>query len=81
MIDLAYIPFLMPMQSVYGWWYVLLIPLSFGIAMTWKAIRVPDFSDYWRQTIVMTVQIVLAMIGLAVVLVVFVQWMVPRLGT
>jgi len=80
MMALAYIPFVTPMQSVYMWWYLLLIPLSFGISVVWKAIRVPNFDDYWRQVVVMTVQIVLAMIALAVVLGLFVQFAIPRIG-
>ncbi|MEM7230306.1 MAG: hypothetical protein AAF432_15985 [Planctomycetota bacterium] len=76
---LSYIPFVYPLQSVYAWWYVLLIPLALGISVVWKAIRVPDFNDYWRQVVAMTIQIVLAMIGLALLLALFVQVVIPRL--
>jgi hypothetical protein len=76
---LAYIPFLHPIPAFHTWWYLLIVPLSFGIAVIYKAMRVGDLRDYWRQVAVMTSQIILAMIALAVLLVVLVQVIVPRL--
>lgn len=76
---LAYIPFVTPINLFLSWWYLLLIPLSFGIAVIYKAMRVYDLNTYWRQVSVMTAQIILAMIGLALCLVVLVQVIVPML--
>ncbi len=62
---LAWRPILdpLPLDSV---WYLLLLPISLGIAMAYKAVRVPEFKDYPKQVAVMAVQTVLAMVGLAV---------------
>ncbi|UCD74712.1 MAG: hypothetical protein JSV91_13100 [Phycisphaerales bacterium] len=76
---LAYIPFVHPINFFQDWWWVLLLPLSFGIAVIYKAMRVEKLSRYWRQVAVLTVQIVLGMIGLALALMVLVQWVIPLL--
>lgn len=76
---LAYIPFLTPVAWVHTWWYLLIVPLSFGIAVIYKALRMVDLTHFWRETVVMTVQIVLAMIALAVVLMLLVMEIIPRL--
>ncbi len=76
---LAYTPFIEPLNLALEWWYLLLIPLSFGISVIYKALRVVDFESYWRQVIALTLQIVIAMVGLALALVFLVLWVIPRL--
>ncbi|MHC5114991.1 MAG: hypothetical protein ACYTGP_11255 [Planctomycetota bacterium] len=76
---LAYIPFLHPINTLQDWSYLLVIPLAFGISMIYKALRLADLSHFWRQVVVMTAQIVLTMIGLAVALALLVQVMIPAL--
>ena len=76
---LAYTPFKTPINALHDWWYLLLIPLAFGIALTYKAMRLYDLRYIWTQTLLMTAQIVLAMIGLAIALAIFVLWIIPRL--
>ena len=74
---LAWIPFLEPMNWLQGVWYVLLIPLAFGIAVSYKAMRVTDLRTYWRQVGVMTSQIVVVITALAVALILFVKLLLP----
>jgi len=76
---LAYIPFVYPLQFVHDWWYLLLIPMAFGISVIYKALRDPTLEHYWRQVLVMTVQIVAGMIALSIVLVILVQIILPNL--
>lgn len=76
---LAYIPFLQPLNAVQQWWYLLLVPLAFGIAVIYKAVRLPSLAEYWKQVAIMTAQIVLAMLGLAIGLIILVQVIIPRL--
>ena len=76
---LAWIPFLEPMPSPGGWWPLFLIPLSVGIAMVYKAVRTPDLRKYPREVVIMSTQIVGAMIGLALVLGLVVQLLIPLL--
>jgi hypothetical protein len=76
---LAYIPFVYPIQIFHDWWYLLLLPMAFGISVIYKALRDPTLEHYWRQVTIMTVQIVTGMIALAIVLVILVQVIVPNL--
>ena len=76
-----YIPFLDPINLFHQrWaWPFLLIPLSFGIAVIYKALKMRNLDRFWRGATMMTVQIVLAMAALAVVLVFVIQIAIPRL--
>jgi hypothetical protein len=76
---LGYIPFVHPINAVHEWWLLLLVPLAFGISVTYKAVRMKTLEEYWRQVLVMTVQIVLAMIGLAIA-VTLIVWIIPLLA-
>jgi hypothetical protein len=76
---LAYIPFLHPVAAVNDWWYLLLPVLSFGIAVVYKALRVYTFEAFWRETFVLTFQIVGAMIALAIALAIFIVFIIPML--
>jgi hypothetical protein len=75
----GYVPLLDPMNVFHDWWYLLLIPLSFGISVIYKALKLPSLDRFWTAVAVMTVQIVLWMGALAVALVVLVQVVIPRL--
>ena len=74
---LAYIPFVHPLNVFHQWWYVLLIPLSFGISVVYKAVRLSTLEQFWREVTIMTAQVVLAMIGLAIGLVILVTVLIP----
>jgi hypothetical protein len=74
---LAYVPLLEPIAFFHEWWYLLLLPLSFGISMIYKAMRMEQLDGFWRQVSVMTAQIILAMIGLSICLIVLVQVIIP----
>jgi len=76
---LAYIPFVHPLTIFHEWWYLLLLPLAFGISVIYKAIRLNSLENYWRQVAAMTTQIVLAMIGLAIALAILIVAVIPRL--
>jgi hypothetical protein len=76
MMLLAYRPFIDPIAADH-WWYLLLIPLSLGIAVAYKGVRVAELKDFPRQVAAMTVQIVVAMILLGLASYIFVQYIVP----
>ena len=75
----AYVPFLAPINAFHDWSYLLLVPLAFGISVIYKALRMQTLHGFWRHVTVMTTQIVVAMIALAVALTVFVIFVVPML--
>ena len=62
---LGYVPFLEPLNAIQPAWPLLIIPLSFGISVIYKAMRMPELDGFWRQVTVMTTQIVVAMVALA----------------
>jgi hypothetical protein len=75
---LAYTPFIDPIKAD-KWWYLLLIPMSLGIAIAYKGVRTADLKDLPRQVLIMTVQIVVTMIALGAASYVFVEYVVPRI--
>ena len=77
---LAYTPFLDPMPMPGGMWWLTLAPLALGIAVVYKAIKLDDLRRYPKQVVMMTTQIVVVMIALAVGIQVVVGWVVPMLG-
>ncbi len=78
LLTLAVRPFLDPMPFE-RYWYLLIIPMALGIAMAYKAVRVPDMNKFWVQTFVMTAQIVLGMIALGTFTFLFVQVVLPAI--
>ena len=76
---LAWTPFLEPWYALHNVAYLMLIPLSFGISVIYKALRLPDLDRFWLEVLVMTTQVIISMIALGVGLTVLVQWLVPML--
>ncbi len=76
---LAWIPFIEPLNIFHQWWYLLLLPLSLGISVVYKGVRMRDLQGFWREATIMTVQIVLAMIALAIGVTLLVQVIIPWL--
>lgn len=77
-LTLAVRPFLDPMPFE-RYWYLLIIPMSLGIAMAYKAVRVHDMQKFWSQALVMAAQIVLGMIALGTFTFLFVQVVLPAI--
>ena len=74
-----WVPFIDPISVFHDWWYLLLVPLSFGISVIYRALKMPSLDRFWRAVAMMTVQIVLVMAALAVALVVLVELVIPWL--
>jgi hypothetical protein len=72
--------FLEPLPIQNEWW-ITLIPLALLVSMAYKAVRVRTFDGYWRQVLMMTIQIIVAMIALAAALYLFVELIVPALDS
>lgn len=72
-------PFLDPINA-HSFWYLLLIPISFFIAVAYKAVRVRTLKGFWTVVAVMTIQIILGMIALAVAFYLWVQVYPKLLG-
>jgi hypothetical protein len=76
---LAWTPFLEPAPGVQHWWWMLVLPMALGVAMSYKSIRTPDLRDYRRAVTTMTLQICGAMAGIAVGLYLLVLVLLPLL--
>ena len=79
-LTIAWRPFLDPLPAAGPVWWLLILPLAFGISVIYKAIRVPSLETYWKQVLLMTGQIVLTMAAIAVGLHLFVELVLPRIG-
>lgn len=66
-------PFLDPIE-LHQWWFLLLVPMAFLVAMTYKAVRLRTLEKYWRQVLLMTSQIVIGMIALGAATYLLVFW-------
>ena len=74
---LAYRPFIDPLNLQKSW-LILLVPLCFLIALTYKAVRVPDLRDLRREVTIFTLQLVLAVVFIGGLMFWIVQWLLPR---
>jgi hypothetical protein len=77
---LAYTPFIDPI-NVHTWWYLLIIPVSILISIAYKAVRVHDLRDFPKEVVVMSIQIVVVMALLGVASFLFVEKVLPLIGT
>ena len=75
----GYVPFIDPINVFHDWWYLLLVPLSFGISVVYRALKMQNLDRFWRAVVMMTAQIVVVMAALAAALVVLVELVIPWL--
>lgn len=76
---LAYRPFLdpLPLDDV---WFLLVVPLSLGVALVYRAVRAADQPAFYRSVMVMTLQTVAAMIGLGIGFFTLVEFVLPLIA-
>ena len=73
-------PFVDPLDLQDHWW-ITLVPMAFGIAMAYKAVRLRPLRRYWAHVLVMTVQIVGGMIGMSIAVYLLIEVLVPFFET
>lgn len=66
-------PFIDPIE-MHQWWFLLLVPMAFLVSMTYKAVRLRTLEKYWREVLLMSVQIVVGMIALGAATYLLVFW-------
>lgn len=79
---LAWRPFLDPL-SLNAYWWAFLVPLALGVSVSYRAVRMKDLSSlraFARQVLVMTWQIVAAMVMLGAGVFVFLEYVLPRIA-
>ena len=82
---LAWRPILDPIALPAGSWWITILPLAMGIAMSYKAVRIPERNGWWklyiRASLIMSVQIVTLIALLALMLHLVVEIFAPGVGT
>ncbi|MDA1007614.1 MAG: hypothetical protein O2800_01230 [Planctomycetota bacterium] len=63
---LGWIPFLQPLDILGGGWWILIVPLVFGIAMVHRSVRCMSLSRYWGEVVSMTATSLAVMALLAI---------------
>jgi len=76
---LAWTPFLQPAPGAQHWWWLLVIPTALGVSMAYKAIRVQNLADWPKAVLRMSLQIIAAIVGIAVGLYLLVIVLLPML--
>lgn len=76
---LAWTPFLQPAPAVDRWWWLLVIPTAVGISLAYKSTRTGELAQLPRDVLRMSIQIIIAMVGIALFLYLIVNVLVPRL--
>lgn len=76
---LAWRPFLDPMD-LHAYWWAFLVPLALLISVVYKAVRVERMADWPRATVVMTAQIIAAMILLGAGVFCFLEYILPMIA-
>ncbi len=76
---LAWMPFLEPSAAMGQLWWLLVVPLTFGIAMVHRACRCTDLTRYWREVLGMTVTSLVVMTMLGVGIWAVLEWALPAI--
>ncbi|MBL0921923.1 MAG: hypothetical protein IBJ10_07320 [Phycisphaerales bacterium] len=81
---LAWRPFLDPLPSaMHDYWWLLLVPLAFFIAWSYKAVRLasvePIVTHFLPRVFAMTAQIILGVVGIGLAMYLFIEVVAPRL--
>ncbi|MFM2165500.1 MAG: hypothetical protein RL325_1937 [Planctomycetota bacterium] len=76
---LAWTPFLQPAPGVHQWWWLLVVPMAIGVSMAYKAIRVHDLAEWPKAVARMSLQVVAAIVGIAIGLYLLVIVLLPHL--
>ncbi len=77
MTIIAWIPFLQPAGVPENYWWVLMFPLVFGISIAYRATHDHSIDHFWYRVSLFTAKSILAMGSLALVLYLFVYWIIP----
>lgn len=75
----AWIPFLQPMTALGNAWWLLMVPLVFGVSIVHRAVQDPTMDGYWGRVVRLSVK-ANAMLGLlALAIYLFVYFVIPLL--
>jgi uncharacterized membrane protein len=75
---LAWRPFLDPL-NLHEYWWAFLVPLALAVSFTYKAVRVREMRELPRATLLMTAQVILAMVMLGAAAFILLEFVLPRI--
>ena len=78
---IGWIPFLQPAGSLGTLWWLLMIPLIFGISIAYRATHDASIEQFWQRVFLFVMKSTLAMGSLALVMYLSVYWVIPILRT
>ncbi len=78
---IGWIPFLQPAGSLGHLWWLLMIPLILGISIAYRATHDASIEQFWQRVFLFVMKSTLAMGSLALVMYLFVYWIIPNLQT
>ena len=78
---LGWIPFLQPAGALGNLWWLLMLPLILGISIAYRATHDASIDQFWQRVFMFVSKSTLAMGSLALVMYLFVYWVIPILRT
>jgi uncharacterized membrane protein YqgA involved in biofilm formation len=79
MIPLAYTPFIDAL-AVHEYWYLLIVPMSIFLAIGYKAVRCSDLSNFVREVIIFTIQVLGGLLLLAIAFTLVIVVLLPMIA-
>ena len=76
---LGWIPFIEPANWGLLIWQVFAIPMALGISIAYKSLHVSNTEEFWKEALIMSIQIIIALGGLSIALAVLNIWVIPNL--
>lgn len=75
----AWVPFLQPITALGNAWWLLMVPLVFGVAVVHRAVQDQSMDGYWGRVIRLTVKANAVLGSLALAIYLFVYFIIPLL--
>ena len=78
-MTLAYTPFIDAL-AIHDYWYLLIVPMAFFLALGYKAVRCPDMKKYPQAVISFTLQILFGLLFMAIAFTLIIGYLLPLLA-
>lgn len=75
----AWVPFLQPITALGNAWWLLMVPLVFGVAVVHRAVQDQSMDGFWGRVIRLTVKANAVLGSLALAIYLFVYFIIPLL--
>ena len=76
---LGWIPFIEPANWALPIWQLFAIPMALGVSIAYKSLHVAKVVDFWKETLIMSLHIFIALLAFSVALAALNIWVIPTL--